>query len=209
MYQPAELTPCQGCCVESTFEEQVLLQTEFLGFYARYLCRDRAEAEDLVQEVVLRALQHRHQFESGTNLKAWLRTIMRNTHLLRNRRRWREADLNPEVAERRLMCVSDPTIAMELDDVRRALRLMPQRYREALVLAAGGTSYEEMSGILGCAIGTVKSRLSRARDLLQAVLQEGGFKGLPSSSDPLAKLEADHAALTKTASGAVREDPVH
>ena len=200
MYQSAEFMPPQMCREESTFEEQVLLQAEVLGAYARYLCRDRGEAEDLVQEVILRALQHRHQFEPGSNLKAWLRAIMRNTHLLRNRRRWREADYNPEVAERRLLCVSDPTIAMELDDVRRALRLMPARHRDALVLAAGGTSYDEMSGIFGCAIGTVKSRLSRARDLLQAILQEGCFKQLPSSSDPLAKLEADYVALAKTRS---------
>ena len=203
MYQSAEFVPSQPCSDESTFEGQVLLQAEVLGAYARYLCRDRGEAEDLVQEVILRALQHRHQFEPGSNLRAWLRAIMRNTHLLRNRRRWREADYNPEVAERRLACVSDPTIAMELDDVRRALGLMPARYRDALVLAAGGTSYDEMSGIFGCAIGTVKSRLSRARDLLQAVLQEGCFKQLPSSSDPLAKLEADYATLAKRRSGVV------
>jgi len=209
MYRSAEFMPSETCSEESTFEGQVLLQAELLGVYARYLCRDRAEAEDLVQEVMLRALQHRHQFEPGTNIKAWLRAIMRNTHLLRNRRRWREADYDPEVAERRLLCVSDPMIAMELDDVRRALRLMPPRYREALVLAAGGTSYDEMSGIFGCAIGTVKSRLSRARDLLQAVLQEGCFKRLPSSSDPLAKLEADYAALAKTRSGVVGGDVVH
>jgi RNA polymerase sigma-70 factor (ECF subfamily) len=195
MYEPTELTPCAIRTEPSSFEAQVLLQAQFLSFYARYLCRDRLEAEDLVQDVVLKALQHRDQFEPGTNLKAWLRTIMRNTHLLKNRRRWREGDYDPERAERRLVYAADPTIPMELDDVRRALCLMPARYRDALVLAAGGSSYDEMSYILGCAIGTVKSRLSRARDLLQAVLREGEFKALPCSSDPLARLEADYASL--------------
>src|SRR4051812_27572896 len=85
------------------FERQILQQTEFLGFYARYLCRDRGEAEDLAQEVMLKALQHHDQFERGTNLKAWLRTIMRNTHLLRSRKRWREMDCSPETAERVLV----------------------------------------------------------------------------------------------------------
>lgn len=179
----------------STFESQILLQSDFLAFYARYLCRNRAEAEDLAQEVVLRALQHQHQFEPGTNLKAWLRAIMRNTHLLRSRRRWREGTYSPELAERTLVSTSDPAIPMELDDVRRALRLLPPRYRDALVLAAGGSSYDEMSHVLGCAVGTVKSRLSRARDLLQAVLQEGRFKALPCSSNALATLEADYALL--------------
>ena len=202
MYEPTEFTSCAIRPEEPSFEGQVLLQAPFLRFYARYLCRDRLEAEDLVQDVILKALQHRSQFEPGTNLKAWLRAIMRNTHILRNRRRWREADYDPERAERKLVSVADPTIPMELDDVRRALCLMPARYRDALVLAAGGSSYDEMSYILDCAIGTVKSRLSRARDLLQAILQEGDFKALPCCSDPLAKLEADYASLAAVGSAA-------
>jgi RNA polymerase sigma-70 factor (ECF subfamily) len=209
MYEPTELTPCATPPDEPSFEEQVLLHGQFLRFYARYLCRNPLEAEDLVQDVILKALQHRKQFEPGTNLKAWLRTIMRNTHILRSRRRWREADYDPERAERKLVSAADPTIPMELDDVRRALCLMPERYRDALVLAAGGSSYDEMSCILGCAIGTVKSRLSRARDLLQAVLQEGDFKALPCSSDPLARLEADYASLAALGSAAPQLTPVH
>jgi RNA polymerase sigma-70 factor (ECF subfamily) len=209
MYEPTELTPCAIRPEESSFEGQVLLQAQFLRFYARYLCRDRLAAEDLVQDVILKALQHRDQFEPGTNLKAWLRAIMRNTHVLRNRRRWREVDYDPEGAERKLVSWADPSIPMELDDVRRALCLMPPRYRDPLVLAAGGSSYDEMSCILGCAIGTVKSRLSRARDLLQAVLREGEFKALPCSSDPLAKLEADYASLAAERSGAPDLMPVH
>jgi RNA polymerase sigma-70 factor (ECF subfamily) len=185
----------------ASFEQQVLAQRPFLHFYARYLCRERTEAEDLVQEVLLKALQHQDQFHPGTNLKAWLRVIMRNTHLLRSRRRWREVDYDPERAENRLVSDGDPTIPMELDDVRRALCLMPARYRDALVLAAGGSSYDEMSYVLGCAVGTVKSRLSRARDLLQAILQEGEFKALPHSVAPVAQLEASYAALVAESSG--------
>jgi RNA polymerase sigma-70 factor, ECF subfamily len=177
------------------FEHQVLALSDALAVQARYLCRDRVEAEDLVQDVVMKAFQYRHQFERGTNLRAWLRTIMRNTFLLRQRGRSRESDFDPDRAERRLAQYSDPTIAMQLDDVRRALCLLPKTYRDALTLAAAGSSYDEMSCILGCAVGTVKSRLSRARDLLQAVLQEGEFKALPRSSNPAEKLEADFYSL--------------
>lgn len=181
------------------FDQQVLAHWEALAVQARFLCRSRAESEDLIQEVVMKALQYRHQFERGTNLRAWLRTIMRNTFLLRQRGRSRESDVDPESAQRRLAHLDDPTIAMQLDEVRRALCLLPKPYRDALTLAAAGSSYDEMSCILGCAIGTVKSRLSRARDLLQAVLQEGEFKALPCSSNPAAKLEADFISLTARA----------
>ena len=189
-----EQTPTRAA-TDPAFERQVLAHWEGLAIQARYLCRNRAESEDLLQEVIMKALQYRHQFERGTNLRAWLRTIMRNTFLLRQRGRNREAAFDPERAELWLAHHDDPTIAMQLDDVRRALRLLPERYRDALTLAAAGSSYDEMSCILGCAVGTVKSRLSRARDLLQAVLQEGEFKALPCSSNPAEILEADFNSL--------------
>jgi RNA polymerase sigma-70 factor (ECF subfamily) len=191
---------------DPAFEHLVLAHRDGLAVQARYLCRNRAESEDLVQEVVVKALQHRHQFQPGTNLRAWLRAIMRNTFLLRQRGRNREASFDPERAEPWLARHDDPTIAMQLDDVRRALRLLPARYRDALTLAAAGSSYDEMSCILGCAVGTVKSRLSRARDLLQAVLQEGEFKALPCSSNPAEILEADFVSLASR--GEARAEPL-
>ena len=182
--------------VTEAFEDQVLAHSQALRVLARYLCRDRAEAEDLHQEVLLRAFRYRHQFKPGSNLKAWLRAIMRNTHALRGRRSRREVEYDPRLAEYLLATVTDPTIPMELDDVRRALTLLPTRCREVLILAAGGSSYDDMSLILGCPTGTVKSRLSRARDLLQAVLAEGDFRALEHSRDPLGDLESQFAALT-------------
>jgi RNA polymerase sigma-70 factor (ECF subfamily) len=173
----------------------VLEQSDSLRILARYLCRDRFEAEDLCQEVLMRAFRCRHQFEPGTNLKAWLGAIMRNAHALKGRRSRRQADYDPEVAEYVLATTTDPTIPMELDDVRRAISLLPARCREVLLLAAGGSSYDEMSFALRCPIGTVKSRLSRARDLLHAVLAEGDFRSLPYSRNPLGELESQFAAL--------------
>jgi RNA polymerase sigma-70 factor (ECF subfamily) len=182
--------------VTEAFEDQVLAHSQALSVLARYLCRDKAEAEDLHQEVLLRAFRYRHQFKPGSNLKAWLRAIMRNTHALRGRRSRREVEYDPRLAEYLLATATDPTIPMELDDVRRALTLLPTRCREVLILAAGGSSYDEMSLVLGCPVGTVKSRLSRARDLLQAVLAEGDFRALEYSRDPLRDLESQFAALT-------------
>ena len=178
-----------------SFEDQVLAQRESLRRLAMYLCRNRSEADDLVQEVLFRAFRYRAQFRDGTNHCAWLRTIMRNTHLLRSRTSRRQADYDPERLEARLATSTDPTLGLELDDVRRALTLLPERYRQALLLAAGGGSYDEISFILRCPVGTVKSRLSRARGLLRAVLAEGEFKLLACSREPLAALEAQFRTL--------------
>jgi RNA polymerase sigma-70 factor (ECF subfamily) len=185
-----------------TFEEQVLAQRQSLRALARYLCRNRVDAEDLLQEVLFRAFRYRAQFEDGTNIRAWLGRIMRNTHSLGNRAKRRQGDYDRGQAEARSATSVDPTINLELDDVRRAITLMPAQSRQILLLAAGGSSYDEISFILGCPVGTVKSRLSRARDLLQAVLSEGDFKVLACSRDPLADLEAQFWALSRPCGGA-------
>lgn len=189
-------TPAGAAALKS-FEAQVLDHRASLGRLAGHLCRNRLEADDLVQEVLLKALLYRHQFTPGSNLKAWLNTILRNAHALRSRRRRREAHCDPQLAADRLATTCDPTIPMELDDVRRAMTLLPARCRDVLVLAAGGSAYDEMAFILGCPIGTVKSRLSRARDLLQAVLAEGAFRGLEPCGDPAARVLSQFAAMTR------------
>jgi RNA polymerase sigma-70 factor (ECF subfamily) len=181
----------------TAFEGQILEHRTSLGRLAAHLCRNRIDADDLVQEVMMKALLYRHQFTPGSNLKAWLNTILRNTHALRCRRRGRETHWDPESVAERLPTMCDPTIPMELDDVRRALTLLPPRCRDVLVLAAGGSAYDEMAFILGCPIGTVKSRLSRARDLLQAVLAEGAFKDLEPCADPAELVLLQFAAMTR------------
>ena len=186
------------------FQSQVLEELQPLRRFSRYLCWDRSEAEDLVQEVVVRALANRHQFTMGTDLRAWLRAIMRNTFALRGRRRRREADYDPVKAEKLLATSGDPSITMELEDVRRALTLISPHFREVLILAAGGSSYDEMSFVLGCSLGTVKSRLSRARDELQAILCDGSYRTLGCCSDPVGNIEAQFATLSaRPAEGAM------
>ena len=144
--------------------------------FARSLCRDATAADDLAQDALLKAWNNRASYQAGTNMKAWTFMILRNQFYSDKRRSWRSTQLDPEVAERTLVAVSNPIASLELDEVRRALAKLPEDQREALILiGAGGLSYEEVSEICGCAIGTIKSRVSRARDRLAALLEDGAY----------------------------------
>jgi len=145
--------------------------------FARSLCGDPAQADDLAQDALFKALKARESYQLGTNMKAWLFMIVRNQFYSEKRRSWRGSQLDPEVAERTLIAVDDPTATLELDDVRQALAMLPDTQREALVMVgAGGFSYEEAAEISGVPVGTVKSRVSRARAALQAILDEAAFR---------------------------------
>jgi RNA polymerase sigma-70 factor (ECF subfamily) len=154
--------------------------------FARSLCRDAAAADDLAQDALLKAWNNRTSYQPGTNMKAWTFMILRNQFYSDKRRSWRSTQLDPETAERTLVAVSNPIASLELDEVRRALAVLPEDQREALILiGAGGLSYEEVSEICGCAIGTIKSRVSRARDRLGSILETGAYESddiLPSSA---------------------------
>jgi len=145
--------------------------------FARSLCRNPAEADDLAQDALLKAWGHRGSYTEGTNMKAWVFMILRNQFYSEKRRSWRRQDLDPEVAERTLIAVTNPDGGLALDEVRRALLMLPEDQREALVLiGAGGLSYEEAAEITGAAVGTVKSRVSRARDRLARILEDGAYE---------------------------------
>ena len=124
----------------------------------------------------MRAWNKRDTYQAGTNLKAWTFMILRNQFYSDKRRSWRQQSLDPEFAERTLIAVDDPTAALELDEVRRALAMLPDEQREALILiGAGGWSYEEVAEMCGCAVGTIKSRVSRARDRLALIFAEAAI----------------------------------
>ena len=182
----------------SRFEDAILEATPFLRAFARTLCHQPEMAEDLAQDALLKAWQCRDQFQPGTNLRAWLATILRNRFYSLGRRRKWHADYDQEVIERTLVAPDDPQSVVELEDVRRALAMLPDFQREALILVgAGGMSYEEVAQIAGCPLGTVKSRVRRARDELQAILFEGRLA--PPDRDaapPLAALVADFDRLS-------------
>jgi RNA polymerase sigma-70 factor, ECF subfamily len=140
--------------------------------FARSLCRDGVKADDLVQEALARALANIDRFRPGTNLKAWLFTIVRNEHYSQLRRRKFEAsgvdtDSLPEPS-----VPPDHDGDLELRDLNRALATLSPGQRTALILvSASGFSYEEAAKICGCAVGTIKSRVARARDTLMAILE--------------------------------------
>jgi len=153
-------------------QEMVALMPQMHTF-ARSLCRDGSRAEDLVQEALARALSNIQRFTPGTNLKAWLFTIVRNEHYSQLRRRKFEAvgvdtDSLPEPS-----VPPEHDGELELRDLNRALALLSPGQRNALMLvSASGFSYEEAASICGCAVGTIKSRVARARDTLIDLLED-------------------------------------
>ena len=160
---------------DDQFRDELIAVIPQMRAFARSLCGDPTAADDLVQDALGRAWDKRDSFQLGTNIKAWAFMITRNQFYSDKRRSWRSQPLDTEVAERTLVAVSDPTAALELDDLRRALAMLPEAQREALILVgAGGMSYEEVAEMTGAAVGTIKSRVSRARSKLQEILKISG-----------------------------------
>jgi len=125
---------------------------------------------------MMKAWDARASFEIGTNMKAWTFMILRNQFYSEKRRSWRQAQLDQDAAERTLVAVDDPAGPIALDELRLGLGMLPPEQREALILVgAGGFAYEEAAEICGCAVGTVKSRVSRARRALQLILERGEY----------------------------------
>src|SRR5437868_2981398 len=173
--QPHEVPPPeQG----QDFKTELLGLIPFLRAFARSLCGNQEAADDLAQETLVKAWQSRDTFIPGTNLKAWLFTILRNQFYSDRRRAWRQAPWDQEAAERIPGGGSDQSWAAELSDTARALRCLSDEQREALILVgAGGFSYEDAAAICNCAVGTVKSRVARARKALISLLD--GEEALP------------------------------
>lgn len=159
---------------DRAFKAELTALIPHMRAFARSLCRERAEGDDLAQDALLKAWNRRSSFEIGTNMKAWVFMIVRNQFYSDKRRSWRQVQLDPAVAERTLTSNADPTWAVELDEVRRALTLLPVEQREALILVAvAGLPYDEAAAICQCAEGTIKSRVSRGRAQLAQILATG------------------------------------
>jgi RNA polymerase sigma-70 factor (ECF subfamily) len=134
----------------------------------------------MAQEALAKAWRSRASFEPGTNLKAWLFTILRNEFCSHARRGWRETHWDLEKGENIAAPANEQEWAMNLSDATRALEGLSDGQREALILVgAGGFSYEDAAEICGTAMGTVKSRVARARVALLNILD--GDKPLPPS----------------------------
>ncbi len=145
--------------------------------FARHLCRNAADAEDLTQAALARAWRRRDSYIAGSNMKAWLLTIVRNQFYSDKRRSWRITYLDPQLAEDTLVAHTNPAAPLELDDVRRGMLELSEEQRRALnLITVAGLPYHEAAQICDCALGTIKSRVSRARQTLGALLAEGDLK---------------------------------
>lgn len=161
---------------ETAFKADLAVLIPHLRAFARHLCRDAAYADDLTQEALMKAWGNRASYTPGTNLKAWSFMILRNVFYSDARRSWRSTQLDPDVAAQTLVAVDNPSAALDLNDLRLAMNMLPREQCEALTLiGAVGMSYEEAAEICGAAIGTIKSRVSRARAALQEILTTGGL----------------------------------
>ena len=183
---------------EAIFKRDLVALIPHLRAFARTLCGDAAAADDLAQDAIMKAWDARASFQIGTNMKAWTFMILRNQFYSEKRRSWRQSQLDQESAERTLVDADDPEAPVALDEMRLALSMLPTEQREALILVgAGGFAYEEAAEICECAVGTVKSRVSRARRALQSILEQGAYDrdGRPAG-DAMRSILADAERLS-------------
>ena len=185
---------------DERFKAELVRLIPQLRAFARSLCGNPAAADDLAQDAMVKAWSARNSFEMGTNMKAWAFMILRNQVYSDKRRGRRQTELDQETAERTLLAIDDPTAPLALDEVRLGLAMLPSEQREALILVgAGGFAYEEAAEICGCAVGTVKSRVSRARRALQAMLDAGAYeRDGRSASEAMPSILAEAARLSGT-----------
>jgi len=156
----------------SEFHRLVEQQIPRLRRYARALTRNRERADDLVQDTLGRALAKERFWQPGTNLRAWLFTIMHNQNVNNVRRDLRESEaVDMEQIPAALSATTDPAASRKMFELERALDLLPLEQRQIILLVGlEGMSYEDTAAILSLPIGTVRSRLSRGRDALRTHL---------------------------------------
>jgi RNA polymerase sigma-70 factor (ECF subfamily) len=168
------------------FRAELMRVVPHLRAFARGLCGRPDYADDLVQDTLLKAWSARDKFVPGTSMKSWTFVILRNGFLSEARRNRFRGDYDPDAAERLLSRPAEQEGGLHLGDLRAAMmQLSPERREALLLVGAGGFSYEEAAGIAQCAVGTMKSRVARARRNMEEILEapRGGRAGLrPTSS---------------------------
>ena len=156
----------------SQFHRLVEREIPRLRRYARALTRRADRADDLVQETLVRAIAKSDLWQAGTDIRAWLFTIMHNQHVNMVRRAMRDdATVDIEQMSSSLMAITDPTASHQLRELDTALARLPAEQREVILLVGlEGMSYEAAAQILEVPVGTVRSRLSRGRDALRQLM---------------------------------------
>jgi RNA polymerase sigma-70 factor (ECF subfamily) len=154
------------------FGSEIAAHLPRLRRYARALVHNPAQAEDLVQDTMVRALEKAHLFQHDTNLRGWLVTIMHNEHVNAVRRGFRAPFMVSDEAIAELSRPETQEAPVELNEIRRAVGRLPYEQREALILHwLQGLKYEEVARRLNLPLGTVQSRISRARKALRAMVE--------------------------------------
>lgn len=164
---------------ERSFKRTLLATLPNLRAFAVSLSGRQDRADDLVQDTIMKAWANQASFTPGTNMKAWLFTILRNEFYSQMRKRGREVQDTDGVFSGNLSSHPEQYGRLDLQDFKKALDRLPEDQREAILLVgAAGFAYEEAAEVCGCAVGTIKSRVSRARNRLQELLGitgEGDF----------------------------------
>ena len=157
---------------DNAFGAALIEQAAALSAYARRLTGGGADADDLLQDTMLRCWTARASFAAGTSLAAWARTVMKNSFLTGRRRARFHADLPEDARDRMLRVDETQSLAIWLRDTDWALSELPIHQREAVLLASQGVSIEDGAAQLGIAAGTFKSRIARGRTRLRALIEE-------------------------------------
>jgi RNA polymerase sigma-70 factor (ECF subfamily) len=158
-------------CLDPATQSAMLAAVPDMRAFALSLCRQRDRVDDLVQEALLRAIANIHSFRPGTNMTAWLFTILRNNFLNEYRKSRREVADTDDYFVGTMTSQPEQDGHVQLDEFRDALAKLPHDQREAVILVGGaGLSYEEAARICHCAVGTIKSRAFRARARLAELM---------------------------------------
>lgn len=178
---------------DATFGEQMVAQMPYLRAFAVSLSGSYSVADDLVQDTLIKAWSHADSFAPGTNFRAWLVTILRNTYFSQYRKRAREVQDSDNVHAEQIPVKGGQESTVTMQDVQKALNKLAPEHREILLMIGiTELSYEEAAQVCGIAVGTVKSRLTRARAKLAEHLGLTGFNEVADdllTSAPTARKE--------------------
>lgn len=181
--------------MQTSLHDRLVTTIPNLRAFALSLTHDPDRADDLVQETLLRALAHLDQFEPRTNMRAWLFTILRNTFRSEWRKRRREVDDPGAVLAGGLGASPEQEERVDFNRLGEALgRLSPSQREALLMIGASGFSYEETAKACNCGVGTLKSRINRARAQLSRILQMDPANDLGPDKIILASMQADRKA---------------
>jgi len=166
------LRPREPRTLDAAERAAMLQMIPALRAFAVSLTNSAEGADDLVQETLVRAMAHIDTFQAGTNMGAWLFTILRNLVFSQSRKKRRDVAYRLTCSQQSWKTHAEQHGKLELMQMREALMQIPSEQREAIILVgASGFSYEEAAEVIGCAVGTVKSRVSRARERLVKLMQ--------------------------------------